>query len=297
VNQTILVIGYGSLLSGLGLLAERRGGKSRLVARDAAPTTLRNARRGLAKPSSHGRYLAMDIEPIDRKAPITAHAGIDGGGVGALALEFDRASAPLIAAREEYDPAAFMRLLAMADAAGRAVGEFLLQLAERARFDLLAYRTALHAMLGYTSPGYVFHPAPLDDGRVGIIAIGSGFDGSGDANLQSRRQMHGMDRLLKLGEALTQDRFAVDIDGQLDYYSECLLGGMHGVCVSDLLGDAADGAPWMRDLAHRMAQAAADEGERFLRATSLDRARYQARFRAASDPALAALLNGARDGR
>ena len=56
VNDTLLVIGYGSLLSGYGMLAERRGGKSRLIACDAFPVRLLNARRGLAKPSSHGHY-------------------------------------------------------------------------------------------------------------------------------------------------------------------------------------------------------------------------------------------------
>ena len=43
-NRTLLVIGYGSLLSGYGLLAERRGGGSRLIARDAFAVRLRNAR-------------------------------------------------------------------------------------------------------------------------------------------------------------------------------------------------------------------------------------------------------------
>ena len=66
VNREILVVGYGSLLSGYGLLAERRGGESRLVVRDAHPVVIDNARRGLAKPSSHGKYLAMDIEPVER---------------------------------------------------------------------------------------------------------------------------------------------------------------------------------------------------------------------------------------
>jgi hypothetical protein len=99
-NATLLVIGYGSLLSGYGLLAERRGGKSRLVARGAEPVVLRNAQRGLAKPSSHGSYLAMDIEPRDRSAPITAvAAGGSGDGIGALLLEFDRGAAPRIARR------------------------------------------------------------------------------------------------------------------------------------------------------------------------------------------------------
>jgi len=83
-NREILVVGYGSLLSGYGLLAERRGGASRLVASDVAPVSIRNARRGLAKPSSHGRYLAMDIEPVDRAAPISASIGSGGAAIGGL---------------------------------------------------------------------------------------------------------------------------------------------------------------------------------------------------------------------
>src|ERR1039458_9525746 len=95
-NREILVVGYGSLLSGYGLLAERRGGASRLVARDAAPISIRNARRGLAKPSSHGRYLAMDIEPVDRSLPIAAStaADIHGGGIGGAVLALGREYPP-----------------------------------------------------------------------------------------------------------------------------------------------------------------------------------------------------------
>ena len=77
-NDTLLVIGYGSLLSGYGLLAERRGGSSKLLARDAFAVRLHNAQRGFAKPSSHGHYLAMDLEPVRRGEPIVAHAGVDG---------------------------------------------------------------------------------------------------------------------------------------------------------------------------------------------------------------------------
>ena len=76
-NDTLLVIGYGSLLSGYGLLAERRGGGSKLIARDAFAVRLSNARRGFAKPSSHGHYLAMDLEPMRRGEPIVAHAEFD----------------------------------------------------------------------------------------------------------------------------------------------------------------------------------------------------------------------------
>ncbi len=204
VNREILVVGYGSLLSGYGLLAERRGGASRLVARDVHPVVIHNARRGLAKPSSHGKYLAMDIEPVERSAPITASIAADDrvGGIGGLLLTFARDCAPLIARREEYDPDAFERLIGIAERAGKPLGEYLIEIARATNFDLLDYRIKLRSLLDYTSPGYIFHPIEIDDGRIAIIAIGSGFDGSGDPKIVSRRREFGMERLLSLDESL-----------------------------------------------------------------------------------------------
>jgi hypothetical protein len=297
-NATLLVIGYGSLLSGYGLLAERRGGRSRLVARGAEPVTLHNARRGLAKPSSHGDYLAMDIEPSDRAAPITARAGhADGGGIGALLLEFDRDAAALIARREEYSPEHFVRLVEMADRAGARLGEFLLEIARESNFDLLEYRRALRARLGYTSPGYIFHPVELADGRVATIAIGSGFEGSGDDAVISRRRECGMASLHSLPSALAISALPIDRAGQIGYFAECLLGAMHGLAVGDLLGDFDPESGWARELSRALARAAERETERFIEATSLDRAGYRRRFSAPRpDPALAPLLTLARLG-
>jgi hypothetical protein len=297
-NATLLVIGYGSLLSGYGLLAERRGGKSRLVARGAEPVMLRNARRGLAKPSSHGSYLAMDIEPRDPKAPITARAGrADGDGIGALLLEFERPAAPLIARREEYSPEHFVRLIEMADRAGAPLAEFLLEIARDAGFDLHEYRRALRARLGYTSPGYIFHPVELEDGRVAIVAIGSGFEGSGDDAVISRRRECGMASLHSLRDALEISALPIDRPEQIGYFAECLLGAMHGLAVGDLFGDFDPESGWARELAGAVAHAAERETERFIEATSLDPAGYQSRFGAGRpDPALAALLTLARLG-
>jgi len=152
VNREILVVGYGSLLSGYGLLAERRGGASRLVARDVHPVVIHNARRGLAKPSSHGKYLAMDIEPIERSAPISASIAAEdsANGIGGLLLTFARDCAPLIARREEYDPDAFERLIGIAERDGQPLGEYLIEIARATNFDLLEYRIKLRAMLDYT---------------------------------------------------------------------------------------------------------------------------------------------------
>jgi hypothetical protein len=291
VNRTLLVVGYGSLLSGYGMLAHRRGGGSKLVARDAFPVMLHNARRGLAKPSSHGSYLAMDLEPIEQDQPIIAdHAETGDEGIGALGLVFERQWAERLARREEYEPAKFLELLDLADSAHQPLGEFLLHVAERTRFNLLDYRCALREMLDYTSHGYIFHPVPFRDGRVAIAAIGSGFEGSGDPAVQSKRNEFGMNRLLGLDEALKTTTLALDRDGQVGYFVECLLGGLHGLGVSDLIAGLSLARGLDLDLARRMARAVPLERELFLQATSLDQSSYRKNFPGASARALAELF-------
>lgn len=280
MNDALLVVGYGSLMSGYGLLAERRGGRGRLIALSAFPLVLRNARRGLAKPSGHGNYLAMDLEPIDRSQPITGHPTLreGNGALGALGLVFDRQQAEAIAWREEYSAEKFVELIALADAARLPLGHFLLEIARRTKFDLLAYRRALFDLLGYTSAGYIFHPLPLGDGRVAIVALGSGFEGSGDSAVRSRRAEHGIDRPLTLAEALARPGLGVDRAGQLGYLAECLLGGKHGLQVADLVAQVEGAAQARRELAYSTAAAGADEERRFLAATSLSVAQYRRRF-------------------
>jgi hypothetical protein len=287
VNRTLLVVGYGSLLSGYGMLAHRRGGGSKLIARDAFPLMLHNARRGLAKPSSHGSYLAMDLEQLEPNQPIVADTNSNGGdGIGALGLVFDRQWAERLARREEYDPAKFLDLLDFADRAHKPLGEFLLQIAVRTRFNLLAYRCALREMLNYTSHGYIFHPVPLRDGRVAIAAIGSGFEGSGDPAVRSKRNEFGMDRLLGLDEALNITRLALDHDGQVGYFVECVLGGLHGLGIGDLVAGLSLAGGLESDFARRMAGAVPLERELFLQATSLDETAYRKCFPGEPAPAL-----------
>jgi hypothetical protein len=289
-NNEILVVGYGSLLSGYGLLAERRGGASRLVARDVLPISIHNARRGLAKPSSHGKYLAMDIEPVDRSLPIKASSAADEDGIGGLLLTFDSECAPLIARREEYDPDAFARLIEIADRADLPLGEFLMEIASGTNFDLLAYRMALRTMLDYTSPGYIFHPIEIDGGRIAIIAIGSGFEGSGDSKIVSRRQQYKMDRLLSLDESMRTELPGFDRAGQIGYFAECVLGGVHGVDVGDLASGFHAEEGCVLELAAHLGPIAAGERERFLEATSIDAVQYGERFSRQRAASLLALL-------
>jgi len=290
VNDTLLVVGYGSLLSGYGLIGPRRKEISRLFARDAAPVVLRNARRGLAKWSSHGSYFAMDLEPIDRGTPISAALDAREGGPGAILLTFDRSEARKIARREEYGPDLLDKLIASADEEGIPVGEYLLRAADDTRHDLLAYRIELRRRVGATSPGYVFHPVPLDDGRVAIVAIGSGYEGSGDPLVRSWRRHYGIERVMPIREALARKEFDIDRAGQLEYVAECLLGGFHGLDVGDLVESLDPETELTRDLANRIARAAEREHELFAQATSLDADRYRARFTSPRHRGVEALL-------
>lgn len=281
MNEALLVVGYGSLLSGHGLLTVRRQGKSRLLAREAFPLLLRNVRRGLAKPTQHGHYLAMDLEPIAPERPIAGRVGIVRNGtaeLGALGLVFDRRWARDLARREEYDPDKFEELIEIADRARKPVGAMLLEIARDNGFELLAYRRALARLLGYTSPGYIFHPLPLDDGRVALVAIGSGYDGSGDPAVRSRRAAAGIARVMTLPEAMAVRSVEIEPAGQLGYYVECLLGGMHGLWVGDLIAGMKRGDQWYEGLKLLLGQAVATEREHFLAATTLSPARYAAVF-------------------
>jgi hypothetical protein len=290
VNDRLLVVGYGSLLSGYGLVGPRRKDISRLFARDAEPVVLRNARRGLAKWSSHGSYFAMDIEPVDRGVPISASTRMLDGGPGAILLTFDRDHARKIARREEYGPDIFEKLIALADDEETPLGHYLLKAADDTGHDLLAYRVELRRRVGATSPGYIFHPVPIDDGRVAIIAIGSGFEGSGDPLVRSWRRHYGIERVMPIRDALARTEFPLDHPSQLEYVAECILGGFHGLDVGDLLESLDPETKVTRDLAGRVARAAEREHEWFVQATSLDAERYRTRFAAPRPAGLEMLL-------
>jgi hypothetical protein len=241
----------------------------------------------------------MDLEPIDPTEPIKVRVarGIgDPSEVGGLLLEFDAEWAAKISTREEYDSANFLRLLDIAERAGKPLAEYLLAMAQNAAFNHDAYRRELYALLGYTSPGYIFHPIPLDDGRVAIAAIGSGFHFSGHDGVISKRREFNMAKLLTCGEALALTHPPIDREGQIGYFAECVLGGVHGVAVGDLMASFDANAPWTPDLARHFHRAAQGEHERFLRATSLDERRYLDRFGDAPAPSLAPLLQLSGDG-
>jgi len=291
-KSELLVVGYGSLMSGTGLLGVCRGGRTALRAKDAFPVLLRNVRRGLAKPSSHGKYLAMDIEPLALGSPFRGRIGLwpRSGEIGALGLVFDKGCARAIAWREEYDAQKFVELLDRAEHAGLSLGEFLLDIAERCQHRLEAYRSALYELLGYTSAGYIFHPVVLDEGATGIIAVASGYEGSGSPDVISRRREFGIARLLNLEQAMSVPSCCVDRKGQIGYVVECLLGALHGLDLSDIVALVDGRSELAEQVAFKLMRGAQMELSRFLEATSLSERDYRARFRYGWSRSVSALI-------
>lgn len=234
----------------------------------------------------------MDIEPIDRSVPIAGKIArrTAPGEIGALGLTFDRWQAPDLARREEYDPDRLVELIGIADRAGKPLGEFLMEIAQRTRFDLLNYRCELYRLLNYTSPGYIFHPLEIEGAGIALVAIGSGYEGSGHQSVTSRRRQFAMDRLLSVAEALA---LAPDREGQLEYFTECVLGGMHGLNVDDLIDEDAEESGVFAEIAQRLAASAAEESSRFFEATSLGEATYAKVFTPASEGRFFRILRSA----
>src|SRR5260370_33239216 len=94
-DYSLLIIGYGSFMSGHGLLREPTVELPKIVS--AFPIALRNCRRGLGKPARAG-HLAMDLEPVGPGQGITGRRlatpplGFQSDEIGALALEFENST-------------------------------------------------------------------------------------------------------------------------------------------------------------------------------------------------------------
>ena len=87
-----------------------------------------------------------------------------------------------------------------------------------------------------------------------------------------------MDRLLSLEESMRTEICDFDRAGQVGYYAECILGGLHGLDVGDLAPRFDPDAGLVRELAAHLGPIAVGERDRFIEATSIDVARYRERF-------------------
>jgi hypothetical protein len=267
----VTVIGHGSLMSGQGLSFS---GTLRVKA--ASIVALTGCKRGFAKLSRYGDRFATDVEshqwPLAGRqiAPTIAPTG----EIEALALTVSLEDFCRLVKREGYSPTAIEHLAIEAHAQGRALADFLWQVHVEAEHDRVAYRCRLWALTGFTSPHYIPHPVRLADGSYAVIFLAPGFEGTGADEIISVRQETGIGAVMNTSETWRRK----PNEDQLTYFLSCLLGGVHGINVRDLLLSVKEEPVLIERLRERLNHSLAEEQERFLMATSLSREYYRQIF-------------------
>jgi len=275
-QPAVQLIGYGSLMSGLGLATVER-----LEVLDAARVRLRNCRRGFGKLSRFGDRYAMALDPVRSGEPIVAQAANEGAdGIDALALTLPLDAFRRIAAREGYRPEAIDLLVEQAGEDGMSLPSFLWRVLEAASFDHARYRGRLFELTGFTSAHYIPHPVAVGGGSPAITFLAPGREGSGCDAVVPIRVATGMTTLLSLQEAWDLKPNA----SQIEYFVMCLLAAVHGISLGDLLDDVEEDASLAPLLGDRLDAERPREGERFMTLLGLDPERYRARFYTGEPP-------------
>jgi len=285
----VTVIGHGSLMSGLGLSSS---GTFRV--RHASIVSLAACRRGFAKLSRYGDRFATDLEVT--KLPLEGHLVFPttppNGEVEALTLTVLLDDLYRLAKREGYSPAAVQRLAELAQAHGINLADFLWQIHAETEHDVVAYRRRLFALTGFTSPHYIPHPVRLAEAGYALTFLAPGFEGTGAADVISVRQETGIHTLMSTREAWQRK----PNEDQLAYFLSCLLGGVHGIGMHDLLASVSEEPALAEELTRCMKQTIAKEQVRFLTTLGLTPEDYQHSFgepeSALARSGLGAFLNG-----
>jgi cation transport regulator ChaC len=268
-SSDVVVIGYGSLLSGLGL---QPFGPLRV--RGATRVALVNVRRGFGKFSQRGDRFAMALEPLRSDAPLQAQAlAADAAATEApegIAFWVRPNDLARLSDREGYSSGALQRLRQEAAAHRQDIAAFLWSQLETAGFETSAYRERLFKLIRYTSPHYIPHPVRLNDAQLALTFVAPGREGSGSATVVPVRVRTGTVELMTASEAWRRKPNPT----QLAYFSACLLGGVHGVGIHDLLRPLADDARLSERLRETLRTEQQHELQRFLDMTGLDHGSY-----------------------
>ncbi|HJY82808.1 MAG TPA: hypothetical protein VKK81_17200 [Candidatus Binatia bacterium] len=285
----ITVIGHGSLMSGFGLSSS-----GTFQVRHASIVSLAACRRGFAKLSRYGDRFATDLEVT--KLPLEGHLVLPttppNGEVEALALTVLLDDLYQLAKREGYSPAAAQRLAELAQAHGVNLAAFLWQIDAETEHDVVAYRRRLFALTGFTSSHYIPHPVRLVEAGYALTFLAPGFEGTGADDVISVRQETGIHTLMSTREAWQRK----PNEDQLAYFLSCLLGGVHGIGIHDLLASISEEPALAEELTRRIKQTMEKEQACFLTTLGLTPEDYQCSFgkpeSALVRSGLGAFLNG-----
>ncbi len=270
-NKPITVIGYGSLMSGMGLCSS-----GPLHTLSAFPVLLQGCHRGFAKLSRwEDRFsMALEVTQPPLRAKRVCPQTDSGQGIEALALVLPYTDFSHIAEREGYREEALRRLCELARQEGRDLADFLWQILTEEAYNIVSYRRRLYSLVHYTSPHYIPHPLVLEGEGVVLTFLAPGTEGTGSWKVPSMRQSTGICSLMSMGETWRRKPNPF----QLAYFLSCLLSGVHGLRVHDFLPLPQDDPVLYQSLKERLSKEIPLERERFLRVTGLSEALYQKNF-------------------
>jgi len=277
--MNVTVIGHGSLMSGLGLSLS-----GPLQVKHAGVVSLAGCRRGFAKLSRYGDRFATDLEVtrLPLQGCLIPPTTPPCGEVEALALTVPLEDFYRLAKREGYSPTAVQRLAELAQGHGINLADLLWQVHAEARHEVVTYRRRLFALTGFTSPHYIPHPVRLVDAGCAVIFLAPGFEGTGADDVISVRQETGIRTLMSTREAWRRK----PNEDQLAYFLSCLMGGVHGIGMHDLLATVSEEPPLATELSGRIGQVMDKEREHFLATVGLTPEEYH-RFFGQPESALA----------
>jgi hypothetical protein len=247
-----------------------------LQVKQASIVALQLCRRGFAKLSRYGDRFATDIEtqefPLEGR--LVSHSTPPNGEVEALALTVSLDDFSRLVKREGYSPEAMQQLTELAHKEKKPLADFLWGIQGDAGHDPVRYRRQLFSLTGFTSPHYIPHPVCLAEVGYALIFLAPGFEGTGSDEVVSVRQQTKIPAVMNTSKTWRQK----PNDDQLSYFLSCLLGGVHGVNVQDLLASVTDDPALTTLLQNRLQQELQEEVARFLAVTSLSPETYEKEF-------------------
>jgi hypothetical protein len=162
----------------------------------------------------------------------------------------------------------------LAQAQGKLLADFLWSIHEEAEHNRVTYRRRLWVLTGFTSPHYIPHPVRLGDGRCALIFLAPGGEGTGADEVIAIRQATDIQVVMNTSETWRRK----PNEDQLTYFLSCLLGGVHGINVRDLLLPVREERVLAERLRDQLRQRLVVEQEQFLTITSLPREHYLRAF-------------------